>query len=245
MRSLIFLTLVVCSFGACKTAHQIPYFSMPVYDSSHLFVHESYDVPLQVGDQLTFVISALNLTSAAIYNFPPGARITIDQEGMITFPQLGRVRVTGLTRPQLSLLLETRLKTYLTDPAVYIEFSNFKVTMMGEIGSQGPISVPDGKLNILEAIAKSGDILPYGKKHQVQIIREANGKREFGWINLYSPAIFTSPYFRLRQNDIIYVHPTDDKPLPKNDKFNKGFATFTSVVGIVTTIIFLVTQVSR
>ncbi len=242
MKKCFFFLLLVSIVVSCRTARQMPYFSMPVYDSSHMFVYESYDVPLQVGDQLTFVVSALNPASAAIYNFPSGAKVTIDQEGMINFPQLGRVRVTGLTRPQLSALLETRLKTYLTDPAVYIEFNNFKVTMMGEIGSQGPILVPDGKLNILEAIARSGDILPYGKKEQVQIIREANGKREFGWINLYSPSLFTSPYFRLRQNDIIYVHPTDDKPVVKKDKFREGFGMVTSVVGIITTLIFLVTQ---
>jgi polysaccharide export outer membrane protein len=136
-----------------------------------------------------------------------------------------------------------RLKTYLTDPIVLIEFVNFKITFLGEVAKQGTITVPDGKVNIIEALAQAGDIGPYGKKHQVQVIREANGRREFGWVNLYSPNLFTSPYFRLRQNDIIYVHPQQDKPAPREDKFRQNVSLATTILGVISTIFFFVTQV--
>ena len=232
--------------NSCKTTQTLPYISNPTYDSSHLFVFESYEVPIQVGDKLSIVISALNPQSASPYNFPLDNKgVTVDQEGYMTFPQLGNIRVAGLTRPQLTDVLKVRLKTYLTDPIVMIDFVNFKVTMLGEVGNQGTISVPDGKINILEALAISGDITSYGKKNMVQIIRETNGKREFGWVNLYSPTLFTTPYYRLRQNDIIYVHPVEDKPIPKEDKLRQNLTLITSVIGVVSTIALFIIQFTR
>jgi polysaccharide biosynthesis/export protein len=246
MKKVGVLILLISILYSCKTTKTIPYISNPTFDSSHLFVFESYEVPIQVGDKLSIVISALNPASAQPYNFPSESRgVLVDQEGYVTFPQLGNIRVAGLTRPQLSDLLKVRLKTYVTDPIVIIDFLNFKITMLGEVGSQGTINVPDGKINILEALAQSGDITTYGKKNMVQIIRETNGKREFGWVNLYSPTLFTTPYYRLRQNDIIYVHPMETKPVPREDKFRNNLALVTSLFGVITTIALFVIQLSK
>lgn len=246
MRLLTTLSFLCILASSCSTTKQIPYFSTPTFDSSHLFVFENYEVPIQIGDQLSIVISALNPASAAIYNFPQGTKgVTVDRDGHINMPQLGKIRVTGLTLPQLKELLQSRLKTFVTDPVVMIDFVNFKITVLGEVASQGPINVPDGRINIIEAIAQAGDITAYGKKHQVQIIRESNGRREFGWVNLYSPSVFTTPYYRLRQNDIIYVHPDENKPVQKENKFRESFSLITSLIGIVTTVVFAIIQFTK
>jgi polysaccharide export outer membrane protein len=209
-------------------------------------VLESYEVPIQPGDLLTITVSALNAASAAPYNFPAGTKgATVDQEGNIAFPQLGTLKVSGLTRTQFRNLLISRLKTYLTDPVVTVDFVNFKITVLGEVVRPGTITVSDGKINLLEALAQAGDITEYGKKNQVEIIREVNGKREFGWVNLLSTSAFTTPYYRLRQNDIVYVHSIEDKPNASQVRNDRRIGLLATIVSVATTFSFLIYTISR
>ncbi|MEJ0104597.1 MAG: hypothetical protein WDO19_19440 [Bacteroidota bacterium] len=75
----------------------------------------------------------------------------------------------------------------------------------------GPISIPTAHVTILEAIGLAGDIPLTGKKNTVRILRETNGKREIGYIDLTSKKIFDSPYYNLLQNDVVMVEVTKSK----------------------------------
>lgn len=228
-------------FTSCSSSKNINYLTNYPIDSSQNFIHESFEVPIQVGDQLSVVVTALNLQSAVPYQFPQGIKsVTVEQDGKVVFPQLGAIKVEGKTLTQVRDILVTRLKTYLTDPLVTLEFVNFKITILGEVSSPGVKSIPDGKINILEAIAMSGDLTLYAKRYPIMIIRENQGKREFGYVNLYSQSIFASPYYRLRQNDIIYVQSREDKPTADEQTFNRRLSLFASLLGLGTTIGFLI-----
>jgi len=205
-------------------------------------------VPIQTGDQLNIAVSALNAASAQPY-IPIGTRgMIVDQQGNILYPQLGLIKAAGLNRVQFRDTLINRLKTYLTDPVVSVDFLNFKVTVLGEVNKQGTINISDGKINLVEALAQAGDLTPNAKKERIQIIREANGKREFGYVNLLSTSVFATPYYRLRQNDIVYVQSVDTKRSPddieKERKTSELLRTIFSIIGIISTItlIFLRTN---
>ncbi|WP_207492025.1 polysaccharide biosynthesis/export family protein [Aridibaculum aurantiacum] len=203
-------------------------------------------MPIQVGDVLAITVSALNPTSATPYNLPLGNKgITVEQDGRIVYPQLGLLRVAGLTRSQVRDLMVSRLRTYLTEPVVTVDFVNFKVTVLGEVNAQGVINVPDGKINILEAIARSGDLTIYGKRFPVTVVRETNGRREFGYVNLLSNSIFSSPYYRLQQNDIVYVQADERKPTVDDQISARRFTTVTSVLAILSTLTLLVLNLIR
>jgi polysaccharide biosynthesis/export protein len=222
------------------------YFSTYGIDSSHTYIHQSYEVPIQVGDQLSIVVSALNPQSAIPYNLPLGTKsITVEQDGRILYPQLGLVTVEGLTISQLRDVLSARLKSYLTDPVVSIEFVNFKITVLGEVSSPGVKLVPDGKVNIIQALAQSGDLTMYAKRYPVMVIRENKGRREFGYVNLYSNSIFSSPYYRLQQNDIVYVQAREDKPSADEQTVNRRLTLATTVLGLVTTIGLLILNLTK
>jgi polysaccharide export outer membrane protein len=83
--------------------------------------------------------------------------------------------------------------------------------VIGQVGHEGVVNVPGERLTILEAVGLAGGITDYGKKERVKIIRETNGKREIGIIDLSSKDVFESPYYNLMQNDVIYVEPTNQK----------------------------------
>ena len=92
-----------------------------------------------------------------------------------------------------------------------IRLTNFKVTVLGQVGKEGPITAPGERLTILEAVGLAGGITEYGKKNNLKIIREVNGQRETGLIDLTSKDIFDSPYYHLMQNDVLIVEASSRK----------------------------------
>jgi polysaccharide export outer membrane protein len=132
----------------------------------------------------------------------------VDKEGNIDFPVLGRVKVAGLTIRQIKDLMIQKLTAYLKDPVVEARIINFKITMLGEVGRVGPVLAQTPRMNILDAISAAGDIPITGRKDNVLIIRENGSVRSFAHVNLNSKDLFTSPFFYLQQNDIVYVEPS-------------------------------------
>jgi polysaccharide export outer membrane protein len=86
-----------------------------------------------------------------------------------------------------------------------VRFLNFRVTVLGEVRSPGSFSVPTERVTLLEALGLAGDISDYGNKSVVRIAREKDGRLELGFVDLTSQDLFTSPYFRLQQNDVVFV----------------------------------------
>ncbi len=254
MNKQLVTTVIICGlisiFTACKTSKvNQNYFSSDKRDSSHNRIWQSYDSKIQTGDKLLISVSALNPASAQIYSLAPNGSagaVTVDATGNILYPQLGSIKAAGFTRNELRDIILSKLATYLKDPTVSVEFANFKVTVLGEVEKQGQILIADGKLTILEALGHSGDITEFGRRDSILIVREKDGVREFGHVNLLSNDVFKSPYFSLRQNDVIYVPMVKSKAYV-SDKEQKpfNFTTISSILGIVTTVAFLIINIVR
>ena len=164
----------------------------------------------------------------------------VDSQGNIDFPVLGRVQLAGYTVEEARDRMVHLLKSYIKDPIVILRHVNFRVTILGEVGSPGTISAPNGRVNILEALGQVGDLTPYAKRRDIIVIREIDGERHFGHIDLQSPDVFNSPYFYLRQNDIVYVEPSKAKVATVADPVSKTLpwiATLTSVTSIIFSIL--------
>lgn len=129
----------------------------------------------------------------------------VDKEGFIDFPVLGKINVGNQTIRQAKNTIALKLKDYVKDPVVEVRIINYKVVVLGEVGHAGTIIAPNHKINIIEAIAAAGDIPITGRKDNVLIVRENSDSRAFTRLNLNSRDIFKSPYFYLKQNDIVYV----------------------------------------
>ncbi len=133
------------------------------------------------------------------------------QNNEIVFPILGKIKVGGLTTQEVSKIIEEKLISggYVTDPVVIVKLLNYKVYVMGEVARPGVVNVANEKMTVLEAIAASGDMTIYGKRENVTVIREKDGKREIANLDLTSKDIFSSPFYYLQQDDIVYVEPND------------------------------------
>jgi len=217
-------------------------------------IRNSVPLRLQTDDLLSIVvynsnetdpkaIAPFNLVASAPSggenNDPTAANYRVDENGNINFPVLGPIRVAGLTLSDTRDTLNRKLKTYLKDPIVNLRLLNFRITVLGEVARPGAYTVPNERVNVLDAIGMAGDLGNYGRRDNILVIREQNGKRQFGHLNLKSRDIFTSPYFYLQQNDIVYVEPLEQKTTTIGSKGQQILPWITSGVTFLNLIIIL------
>ena len=244
------LALSAVFFSSCnyqKKLQEQLYFN-DALDSTQRMLSR-YSATIKVDDRISIQVSALNPESAIPYNLSvagsgmASATATgylVERDGSILFPQFGRLSVEGKTLTEVRSILLDSLNKFLVDPIVTVQYANAKIIVMGEVGRPGILQIPDGKLTILEAITMSGDIPFTGRKDNVLIVREDNGKRDFARIDIRSHNIYKSPYYFLRQNDLIFVEPTLQKIRQQtNQTFLTNVTLITSIVGIISTTLAL------
>jgi polysaccharide biosynthesis/export protein len=168
----------------------------------------------------------------------------VDVNGFIDYPVIGKLKVSGLTLRQLKDLLADKLKAYVKEPVVEANIINFRVTVFGEVGRVGQIVAANQKISILDAIAAAGDIPITGRKDNVLIIRETEGKREYARLNLNSRTLFSSPYYYLKQNDIVYVEPARVRRQENNDFLKFYLPTMMTILSSAVTI-YGITQLAK
>ncbi len=136
----------------------------------------------------------------------------VDLAGQITLPTIGKVTVSGLTTQEASEKILNALQPNFEDPPIVnTRLLNFKINVSGEVVNPGTFNINGERVTVVEALIMAGDFNEYSKRDSVLIIREENNKRSFGYVNFNSASVFTSPYFYLKQNDVVYVLPEKTK----------------------------------
>lgn len=190
------------------------------YFSDSVTAAEKQMLPNQIaikpGDRLAINITAINKEAAQAFDVATTTTAgvsgyLVDSLGNVELLQLGIIHVAGMGTNQLKDSLQQQLSNYIKGALVTVSIINFQVNIMGEVGHPGVLNVPDGKMTILQAITASGDITQYGLRDNILVIRETNGKREFGRVDISTNRVFESPYYYLQQNDVVYVEPDKTK----------------------------------
>lgn len=256
MNKLFFILLVtLVGVSSCVSSKEFVNFSEgPALAARVDSIRNSAPIRLQTDDLLSIVVynsNELDPKVTAPFNLaaavsgtgsggdPTAVNYRVDESGNINFPVLGPVKVAGLTPAETREVLIQKLKKYLNDPIVNLRLLNFKITVLGEVGHPGSYTVPTERINALEAIGMAGDLTVYSRRDSVLIIREQNGIREYQYLNLLSREVFSAPSFYLRQNDIVYVEPIEQKSLAVRDKSQRVLPWVTSGVTLVNLIIIL------
>lgn len=214
---------------------------------------------IQVNDILDITITSLSAESNVMFNSGiiqvgggggnnPSASLKpvgyqVDKNGYVLIPVLGKVHLVGLTKEEAKERLTSVLSKYARDPIVDMRYMNFKITVIGEVNNPSTFTVPHERINVLEALGLAGDMTPYGKRENVLILREQDGKRVTSRVNLNNKEVLNSPYFYLQQNDIVYVEPDKVKAVqvsPGRANFQFGLSVGLALLSVVT---ILVTQV--
>jgi len=207
----------------------------------------NYPIRIQPDDELVITVTSTVPEATAAYNLPmdnPATRgnlrtqtqprtqtYIVDDQGYIMLPILGRIQVGGKTLNEISNEITGMVAQNVKDPYVRVDIVNFSVDVMGEVRAPQRVYSGHQQYTVLDALAQCGDLTEYGQRDRVYVIRTENGKREFHRLNLNSSEVFNSPFFYLRQNDVVYVEP--NKIRVDNSKYNQNNAFKLSVISTV------------
>ena len=250
--------LVVCMavfFTACTSTKKIIYLQ-DVVPLKQQEIEQKYEVIIHGDDLLAIMVNSRDPELALPFNMPmvsyqlgsnAGGQqrvlgYLVDTNGNIDFPILGEIHVEGLTRMQLTELIKNKLieGDLIKDPIVTVQFLNFKISVMGEVGRPGSFTISGDRITLLEALSMAGDLTIYGRRDRVGVLRENNGKRTILFHDLRSADIFNSPCYYLQQNDIVYVEPNKAKSGQSSINQNNSIGVWVSVISLLTTIAVLI-----
>jgi polysaccharide export outer membrane protein len=202
---------------------------------------------LQNGDQLVILITAKDMdvvkpfnqnysSSEVVQNSMPaagnvpysgnasiaGPTYILDSEGNIDFPVLGNLHVAGKTLVEFKDELRNRMSKYIINPTINIKLINFKISVMGEVSRPGEYTIVEGQGTIWKALSLAGDLTIYGKRDDVLIVRTENGQITKSFINLKDATLIDSPYYYLKQGDVIFVSANKNREVTANTNPNTG-----------------------
>jgi polysaccharide biosynthesis/export protein len=250
--------LVLAGLYSCQTSRQLPYFkdlpeTVPV---NKISTSPYQPLKLQANDELQITISSPSPEASHFFNLaslttPSGTGSTsltassqslanlyhVSFSGSVTMPVLGDIQVAGLTTEEVKLAIMSKLKDYLKDAIVTVTLTNFKVTVIGEVNRPVVIPVSGQTINVLEAVGASGDMTVFGLRKNVKIIRKLpDGSTEVAILDFNKSDVMQSPYFQLKQNDIVYVQPNKNKGI-QGTKSNIWIPIITTVISVAAIII--------
>ncbi len=238
---------------ACAPSTQIAYVNNAPRDTA-MSVSGEFSKGIQANDLLNIYVESETPEATLQFNqetnkiayangsvINPGASAVtgylVNQDGEITFPVLGKLKVEGMTHAELASMLERRLVSegHILDATVTVKLMNFKVCVLGDVVRPGMIQATGERMTIFEALSMVGDLTIYAQRTNVTVIREENGKRTIGELDLTSKEVFESPYYYLHQNDVVYVEP-NKKRKRDAERDNITLTYITSAVSIVSTL---------
>ncbi|WP_284460676.1 polysaccharide biosynthesis/export family protein [Chryseobacterium sp.] len=255
-----YLVLLSVTLLSCKPKQNMVYISKNNMEEE-VTRAKFQGLHIQEGDILLILVAALDETAVKPFNlntinkvggegntginqYVQPSEYLVNDEGYISFPVLGNVYAKGMTQIQLKQELESRLKRYLTDPMVSITLKNFNVSILGEVKEPGQKQSVSQKINIFQALGLAGDMTDFGDRTHVKLIRTGDdGMDQVVNVDLSRSDIVNSPYYYMKQNDILYVQPDKNKQVQANTNPNRAL-TF-QIIGALLTAGTLIIALTR
>jgi polysaccharide export outer membrane protein len=225
------LLIIIALATSCITRKQVTYFQPESQnkDIEQLDIQQKHVSKLKSGDILGIMVSSLSPEASSMFNpYSSGSGITtgqssgslpatpgylIDENGFIALPLIGKIHAAGLSSEEITDKLTEKLNQYLVQPTVYVRILNFKISVLGEVIHPSVYIIPNEKITLPEALSLAGDLTIFGRRTNILIVREVEGKREFARVDITKRDFFNSPYYFLKSNDMIYVEPGKGKIL--------------------------------
>lgn len=155
----------------------------------------------------------------------------VDERGEIPVPVAGNIKVGGLTVFQIQDTLQKIANRYFESPIVRVRLLNYRITLLGEIGKEGSITLGNNRVSLLEAIGLAGGFTDMADRSNIKLIRQRGNKTEIEYLNLLDENFFKSPYYYVNQNDVLVIPPLRQRPFRLYA--GQNLALFVSTVSIL------------
>jgi polysaccharide export outer membrane protein len=215
----------------------------------------SYEIRIQTDDLLSITVSAedaevampFNLGSTSGSSASSGQQAVqsylVDSNGIIDFPILGQLKISGLTRSEVLQLLKDKIAVYVKKPIINLRVMNFKVSVQGEVNLPGTYAVPSDRITLIEVLSMAKDLTIYGKRDNILIIREIDGVKSYNRVDITKAEFIHSPFYYLAQNDVVYVEP--NKSRINGAAVGPNTGVIISITSILITLITLIITTTK
>jgi polysaccharide biosynthesis/export protein len=256
--SLLLFSVLICGLSSCVSHQELINFrtgkeKLPTLSQlPKQEITNQADLKLQVNDILALIIMSPDGILSTPYNLVPAQVATqttsplapntflIGSDGMLHVPSIAAIKAAGLTVKELREEVLKKVSVFLENPSVNIRLINFKISVTGEVERPGTFQISNERITVLEALSLAGDLTSYSNREHVMIVREKDGVREYGEISLKDNKFFTSPYYYLQQNDLIYVEPSKGKTGTLVQPLNPYFQPISVALSTISTLIALI-----
>jgi polysaccharide export outer membrane protein len=258
----LFVIALMAGSNSCTTPKEFVYLSDLNEAKDSLIgpmtpFREQYIVP---DDMLHVQVSALNPEDVQMFditgmgsqgnmmmsqNFPQIMGYIVDKRGMVTLPYIGDFNAAGLTLREMEIFVTEKLKRYVKEPVVRIRFLNHMVTILGEVQAPRQIPMNYERLTLAEALGMVGDLKYTGYADNILVVREENGVRTSGRVDLRSKTVFNNPYYYLANRDLVYVEPVQAAYVNRGDKTGKYLNTYVAAGATLLSLLISVIAITR
>ncbi len=257
------ITLILMS--SCSSSRRITYFQDLRPGESEQALAVPLEIKIRPEDKISILVNSRDPLLTDLFNLPIVSRqiglatrsggvsgsnqslsgYTVDTQGYIDFPVLGKIQVAGMKREELAAYLKKELisKNLVKDPVVTVEFLNLCVSVLGEVNNPGRYNIDRDRMTLLDALSMAGDLTIYGKRDKVLVLRQENGvQRVYGLDLTSAKQMYSSPAFCLQQNDVVYVEPNTVKARQSTVNGNNVRSTsfWISLASLLTSVAILI-----
>ena len=258
----LFMMMVAVLFVSCNASKRVVY-KFPGEEAIKTILADG-QIRIKPLDRITVIVSSQNPELAAPFNAttsynslsanPLGASAsngvqsvqvrTIDAEGMLEMPIIGKIVCAGKTRTELANEIAKKIIDggYISDAVVNIQFADMKFYVLGEVSRPGQFDITRDKITVLEALAMAGDMTIYGDRANVAVIRRSDNGHQIFEMNFLEGNQMLSPAYYLQQGDVVYVKPNKYKAATAEINQNRTFwisiaSTLITATSLVLTIV--------
>lgn len=251
--------------SSCGSSKQVVYFQDLKLGESEVRLPEVQAITVQPEDKISIIVNSRDPQLTDLFNLPYVTRqlgqslrtnystttnsgisgYTVDANGEIDFPVLGKIYVMGKKREEIASYIKNELirENLVKDPVVTVEFMNLCISVLGEVNTPGRFSIDRDRLTVLDALSMAGDLTIYGNRNKVMVLRQEDGVQRVYGIDLTSGEhVYTSPAYYLQQNDVVYVEPNAVKARQSTVNGNNVRSTsfWISLASLLTSVAILI-----
>lgn len=267
LKSIVLALAAVAVLASCASVKKVRYFQ-DATPGSEFALAQARSITIGPSDKLSIVVNSKDPELAGIFNLPIYGHMaggtmntgfhntanqvgvyTVNDEGCVDFPVLGKIHVAGLRRDEIASKIKDMIvsNNYIKDAVVTVEFAYMYVTVIGDVKTPGRATIDKDQFTILDAIAKSGDMNITGVR-EVFVYRQENGRQICHKVDFRSAQeVFSSPVYYLQQEDVVYVNPNNMKSRQSTVNGNNIVSTsfWISVGSLLTSVTTLILSVVK
>ncbi len=242
---IIFITVV----SGCQNSRNIMYFNnLDASENDKIFLNQNEPYRIKTNDILYVRVLSTSKEVSELYNNNPTLGVTttlnseadqyvnsfsVDKDGDIVLPVLGKLHVAGLTMDESYEIIQDQANEFLINATVIVRLMNYKTTVLGEVRQPGVYNIYNNQATVLEVIGRAGDITEFGDKKCILVIRPTEEGSKTYEIDLTDKSALSNPGFYLMPNDVIYIKPANGKA------FRTNLPLWSLILSSITTLIVL------